>query len=205
MKRLIFSFKWAISGIWQNLQGGRNFRLMWIFGCLVCFLNGYFSFSIDEQFILLIAIILVLTLELLNSAIENLCNLYDKNPHKLIKNIKDISAGSVLLASIGSLIVFIFIIYKNMHIISPFILSFKSLDFILFFVFTFHQSIKGKSSKIDAISSIVTLFFILAGIKNYLWSILGVLAFLLWQTALIFNTLDIHAYKSRFGKNRTFL
>ena len=46
---------------------------------------------------------LVLSLELMNTAIEKICDLISKDIHPVIKVVKDISAAAVLIAAIGSL------------------------------------------------------------------------------------------------------
>ena len=46
---------------------------------------------------------LVLSLELMNTAIEKICDLITKDIHPVIKVVKDISAAAVLIAAIGSL------------------------------------------------------------------------------------------------------
>ena len=46
----------------------------------------------------------VLALELINTAIENLCNIISKDFHPVIKIVKDTAAGAVLVSAIGSAI-----------------------------------------------------------------------------------------------------
>ena len=48
--------------------------------------------------------------EMLNSAIEKLCDVVEPNKHTQIKIVKDISAAAVLLASIFSVVVGIIIL-----------------------------------------------------------------------------------------------
>ena len=47
---------------------------------------------------------LVLSMELINTAIENVCNLISTEYHPLIKIIKDVSAAAVLVSAIGSIV-----------------------------------------------------------------------------------------------------
>ena len=42
---------------------------------------------------------MVLSLEMINTAIERICNIVHKEPHPGIKIIKDLAAGAVLLAA----------------------------------------------------------------------------------------------------------
>lgn len=47
----------------------------------------------------------VLIAETVNTAIENLCDLYSEDYHSKIKKIKDVAAGSVLIASIAAVVI----------------------------------------------------------------------------------------------------
>ena len=47
---------------------------------------------------------LVLALELLNTAIENLCDIVTEEYHPIVKIVKDTSAGAVLIVALGSLL-----------------------------------------------------------------------------------------------------
>lgn len=200
MKKLAQSFAWAFLGIWRALSYERNFRLMWSSGIMVLLLNGIFSFSQTESFSLLAAVLLVLSVELFNTSLEKLCDLYSQKPNSLIKNIKDAAAGAVLFISFFSLSLFFYIFYNNFNMLWPWFFSFASVDFILFFMFIIHQALRGKSSVLDAISSFITLIFMAKEFNNYLWALAGIIAFLIWQTALIINTVDIYALKARLRK-----
>lgn len=50
--------------------------------------------------IILVCISMVTTLEMVNSAIEKLCDVVSPNYHPTVKVIKDMCAGAVLIASI---------------------------------------------------------------------------------------------------------
>lgn len=60
---------------------------------------------------LIILIGLVWIVEALNTVAERLCDLYSKEYHPLIKHIKDMAAGAVLVASITSVIAGILILF----------------------------------------------------------------------------------------------
>lgn len=59
----------------------------------------------------LLCVALVLCLEMMNTAIETLCNVVQEETHPKIKIVKDVAAGAVLLSCIISVIVagFIFL------------------------------------------------------------------------------------------------
>lgn len=56
---------------------------------------------------------LVMALELVNTAIEYLCDTITKDIHPAIKIIKDVSAGAVLLAAAGSVVTGIIIFFPK--------------------------------------------------------------------------------------------
>jgi len=58
-----------------------------------------------EWIVVLLCICAVLGLEMINSALEHLCNLVQRDYHPLVKKIKDVSAGAVLIASIISVVI----------------------------------------------------------------------------------------------------
>lgn len=106
------SFKHAFNGIFILLTEERNARIQLLLA-LVALVMGYFlRISSNEWIIMCLLIGLVLAMEAINSAIENLsdfaCN---KNIEESIKKTKDLSAAAVLFtaiaALIGGLIIFI--------------------------------------------------------------------------------------------------
>lgn len=72
---------------------------------IVVIAGFYFEVSNTEWIALLFAIGLVFGLELINTAIENLCNLISIERNEQIKKIKDLSAAAVLVAAVISVII----------------------------------------------------------------------------------------------------
>jgi len=97
------SFIHAFSGIGYALKSERNFRFHFIAFVLVLGLGFYFKIGPGEWIALSIAIGLVFITELLNSALELLCDHVTPEKHETIKSIKDISAAAVLIASLTAL------------------------------------------------------------------------------------------------------
>lgn len=65
----------------------------------------FFSISITHWCIIAICIIAVLSLEMINTALENLVDLVTVERSPLAGKVKDIAAGAVLVASTGSAVV----------------------------------------------------------------------------------------------------
>jgi diacylglycerol kinase len=105
------SFIHAFRGIYKVIRSEKNFRIHLLAILLVNFAGFYFSISKTEWIVIVLAIIVVVVSEMINSAIEYLSDYASPQYNETIKNVKDISAGSVLLAAIGSLVIGIIIFY----------------------------------------------------------------------------------------------
>lgn len=81
-----------------------NFRLHLIATVMVVSAGLYFKINLTEWIAIVFCCMLVLSMEMLNTAIEKFCDLVTTEIHPLIKIIKDISAGAVLVCAIGSII-----------------------------------------------------------------------------------------------------
>jgi diacylglycerol kinase len=108
VKKFVKGFVFAFNGIRAMLRE-RNF-LVELGMLLVTILLGIY-FKIDRQDWINIFSVsgLVLGLEVINTSIERLCNLYSMEENAHIKTIKDISAGAVLIACVFAAIVGILI------------------------------------------------------------------------------------------------
>lgn len=110
IKKRGLSFGFAIQGIMQALKEP-NFRIQTIAAVVVLILAAYFKISPTEWCITLFCCGLVLSFELINSAVERLCDLITTEIDPRIKFIKDVSAGAVLIISLSSLLIGIIIFY----------------------------------------------------------------------------------------------
>jgi len=105
MKRRIQSFKNAFRGIRLVFKSEKNMQIHLIFVVLVIFFGILFAISIAEWMLCLLCFGLVITAEMLNTAIENLVDLASPQKHVLAGKAKDIAAGAVLVAAIVAAIV----------------------------------------------------------------------------------------------------
>ena len=88
-----------------------------VIAILVVVLGLIFSISAAEWIVLLFCIASVLSLEMINSAIEKLCNLVHPKYHPAVKVIKDISAGAVLWASVISGVIGIIVFFPKVQLL----------------------------------------------------------------------------------------
>lgn len=77
----------------------RNGRIQLIIGLLTTAISMLFHISKHEWIVVLLCIGAVLSAEMINSALEKLCDHLHPSFHLHIKIIKDVAAGSVLLMS----------------------------------------------------------------------------------------------------------
>ncbi len=100
--KLIRSFGYALQGIKTGLRTQPNLLIHVVAAGLA--LSGAYllGFSVIEFALVLLCCALVIGLELLNSALELLCDYVQPDKHEAIKRIKDMSAGAVLVAAIVS-------------------------------------------------------------------------------------------------------
>ncbi|WP_419881426.1 diacylglycerol kinase family protein [Peribacillus sp. B-H-3] len=99
------SFLFAFEGIWAALKSERNMRIHFAAAAAVLCLGWYVALSKLEWMLILICIFGVISLELVNSAIERVVDLATSETHPLAKQAKDFAAGAVLVFAIFSVII----------------------------------------------------------------------------------------------------
>jgi diacylglycerol kinase (ATP) len=100
--RLLKSFGFAWAGIAYTWSHEPNFRIEVVVGVLALLLSLWLEVS---PIPILIMAALVLSLEIMNSAVEAIVDLASPDIHPLAKLAKDAAAGAVFLASIIAVLV----------------------------------------------------------------------------------------------------
>lgn len=95
-------FRVACEGILHAIRTERNMRLHLLSAMFVFIFAIWLQPTKLETLILLGWVIAVLSLELVNTAIERTVDLVTTDFHPLAKQAKDVAAGAVLVASIGA-------------------------------------------------------------------------------------------------------
>jgi diacylglycerol kinase len=103
--RLIRSFSHALAGISHGLRTQANLRIHFAAAIGVTFAGLLLQISTLEWAILVVTITIVMSAELLNTAIEAAVDRVGSESHPLSKVAKDAAAGAVLIGAIGSVIV----------------------------------------------------------------------------------------------------
>ncbi|WP_336514421.1 diacylglycerol kinase family protein [Pollutibacter soli] len=104
-----YAFRYAFNGLLLFFRKDTNGKIELLLALGVIVAGFLLKISSMEWIVLLICISIVLATEMLNTAIEKLCDLVEPNLHPVINQVKDISAAAVLLASVISAIVGIII------------------------------------------------------------------------------------------------
>ncbi len=105
MQTLIDMFRYASRGIYIAFKEERNMRIHTIIGMIVLVCGVVFKITLMEWLIVIICITLILVVEMINTAIENIVDFISPEYHQLAGKIKDISSGAVMLTSFGVAIV----------------------------------------------------------------------------------------------------
>ncbi|HAX62832.1 MAG TPA: diacylglycerol kinase [Firmicutes bacterium] len=103
------SVKNCLDGISYVTKNEKNFKREIALGIIALILSYILKIDKIEFIIILTMICLVLTTEIINTAIERTVDLVTKEYHELARIAKDVSAGSVLVTSIFALIIGIII------------------------------------------------------------------------------------------------
>ncbi|KKU81736.1 MAG: Diacylglycerol kinase [Parcubacteria group bacterium GW2011_GWA1_47_8] len=99
------SIKWALFGIRNTWREEMNFRIE-ITGAIVASITSwYLGFDWLEWIIVIGCITIVLAAEMINTAIEDLCNKVEPAIDPAVGKIKDMMAGFTLLSSLGATLI----------------------------------------------------------------------------------------------------
>ena len=105
IKQRIQSFSAALAGIRLGFGQEIHLKIQLVISILVVILGIVLDVSTTEWIFLILCMTLVISFELINSAIERLADKVTLEKDPLIKSAKDMAAGAVLFASICSFII----------------------------------------------------------------------------------------------------
>lgn len=108
-RSLFASVKYALEGVKHAFSNNRNMRIAFFSAFLVGILGIFLQISRVEMAVLIITILLVILSEMINTSLEEMVNLIVTEHRKEAKIAKDVAAGMVLVATLGSVIIGIFI------------------------------------------------------------------------------------------------
>ncbi|MDY4079376.1 MAG: diacylglycerol kinase [Clostridium sp.] len=104
-KKLVDTFNNAINGIINTVRTERNMKIHLVAAILVLIACFFFDISRVEFLILVITITMVMSAEVVNTAIEAVVDMSTNYYHPLAKIAKNAAAGAVLITAINAVIV----------------------------------------------------------------------------------------------------
>ncbi len=110
IKRLFKSFHYALKGLVKTFKEEQNLRIQSIAALTVMLLAWFFQVNRLEWCLLILVVSLVILAEIINSAVERVTDVLKPRINSYVKEIKDIMAAAVMLASLTAVIVGIIIL-----------------------------------------------------------------------------------------------
>lgn len=104
IEKRIRAFKYAFSGAWILFKTEASIQVQLVIGLLVTLAGFYVGLSTLEWVAQTLAIGLVLAIEGLNSALEELADFVQPEKHPAIGRLKDMAAGAVLFAAFAAIV-----------------------------------------------------------------------------------------------------
>lgn len=111
LRKLAKSFGYAAKGVLIVVREEQNFRLQLLAAAAVTALMFLFGLRPAEKALLTLAMVVVLVLELMNSIFERMVDILKPRIHHYVEEIKDIMAGTVLVASVGAALIGVLIFW----------------------------------------------------------------------------------------------
>ena len=110
---MINKFYVAFVGLVSSLRD-KSVQIQYVLAILACIVAWMVGCTYYEWLAILLCIGLVIVVEILNTCIEKICDLYSTERNEKIKYIKDLAAGGVLFASLIALAVGILIFVHHL-------------------------------------------------------------------------------------------
>jgi len=95
---------YALKGAWMLLRNEASIQVQAVIAVLVTIAGFYFEISTTEWVFQIMAIGLVMSIEGLNTAAEEIANFVHPDFHSKIGYIKDVAAGAVFFSAIAAVI-----------------------------------------------------------------------------------------------------
>lgn len=114
LNKLIFKFQVAFNGLVEGLIHDFSIRIQFVFAILAIIIAFLFRFTYIEWSIWLLCIAIVISLEYLNSSMEQMMDRLDPSYHVLTKKAKDLGAASVLVSAFVSLVIGMIFVFNHL-------------------------------------------------------------------------------------------
>lgn len=105
MTKLLSSFAYAFHGVASFFRHDRNGQIQGLAAIAVVIMGIVFKVSVTEWLVIIICCGAVISLEMINTAIEKLCDMVSPDPDPRVKMIKDVAAGGVVIMALASFVI----------------------------------------------------------------------------------------------------
>lgn len=105
LRKKASSFSYAFKGLSTGFKEETSLQIQIALGIITVILGLYFQISVVEWLFVFGMIGMVLTAELFNTALEELCDMMRSTHDPHVAKIKDLAAGAVLIASLTAFVV----------------------------------------------------------------------------------------------------
>ncbi len=107
------SFGYAWRGLRTTWDEEYNFRIETVVSVLVIFCIFFFHFSFVEAVVCILSIMMVLTAEIINTAIEDVCDKIEPAYDTVIGKIKDTTSAFVLVSCFGAFVLGVLVFWHH--------------------------------------------------------------------------------------------
>ncbi len=112
MRKFVRSFVFAFRGICLAYRGERNIKVQSVIGVVAVSAAFFFKIPGSDFLIIILVSAAVISLEMVNTALERLADILSPEYNRKYGIIKDIMAGAVLIMAISSAIIGVVIFYR---------------------------------------------------------------------------------------------
>jgi len=113
LRRRVASFGYAFRGVAAALRSEIHLQFHALATVVVAGLGFYFQLNALEWALVALAVGLVWSLELANTAVEAVVNLVSPEYHPLAGRAKDVAAGAVLVGAVAALVVGVLVFWPH--------------------------------------------------------------------------------------------
>lgn len=115
LKHALNAFKFSIEGICGTFKNETAFQQETVALILIPLLAKIAGATWSSLLLIVASWLVVMLTELLNTAIENLCNLVSPEYHPLVKRAKDAASAAILLAILGNICLWVYLIAESFN------------------------------------------------------------------------------------------
>lgn len=109
---MISKFRHAFAGLRASFQDP-SLRLQYLLALITILFFSVLHISVSQWILILACITEVIVLEMINTCIERVCDLYSLKKDRRIQFIKDLSAAMVLVGSFAALCIGLYIVAQT--------------------------------------------------------------------------------------------